>query len=1083
MKQRTLKKECGQTVFSMIAKVLAILIVMCSTAVHRPAWASAPRGESATATQHATGRALDHAHKTVKSPSDDTAAADWPMAGANPQRTSWTPEEVRGQLKPVWYRPIEPYIAPKIQIVAANGLLYVSTAKGLYALDADDGDLAWVYPTELPLGHSPTVVNDTLYVGGFDHKIHAIEADPSLGTLPVDSETGYRINDRVFWTFEAQAGFDTNPLVVNNVVYAGNRDGHMYAIAAQNGQLVWKYKTEGPIHFSAAYNSGKVFFASNDSHAYALEAGSGQLVWKSAKLPGAGFHSWWPVVFRDKVIFVGSNNYRYHVDPYSGPLRDLDTEDVFPNHVDDPTGTLVGPQGTEPGEWVDGTITIDTSQPTVTENGSTTPIAEYYESTPWRRTVFILDQSTGQEYTFDYDGDGKEEYAPFLWAGTKGAGNRYPPVVGTDDVLYIHTVYVSAPYIPRGGTSGWKVGTPFISVISARQQPSDEPMALAGGGNLIYWNEHSDSAAGAYDYTLPKTGVALISSNREWTYYHIGELFDLAPGYDIMYEGDSAYGVYIGTAGGTNGIYGKHGDQNPLVPYNGKVFTHRSNSVFAFGLTTDPATALPLSQAVKAPEVNTSSPGTDQLKQELESQVQKILNAGDFLKPGWLSSGAFDHFAQSGRCGDWLVDYWHNPSDTFYTLVRAMPHLPENLQQETKSYLQDLVSLYPPCSYAHTGWNSGDTRGTFDFPADISAALSNHSPKVRNWEFDLWTFDPTTLYAMWKYAEISGDAQQIFQQCRDKLSVVPPDSDLADMPHVHNAFIAGYQGYLELGKLAGYAEIELYVPSTQTLVRDELHRLKALRATNFPVTKDNTYTGWNYCRSLSIARNFMYLVPELANYLHENALSDVQQAIDEYMYIAPYWFVSKFEASLREGVMQPLYDYHALFQAKALILQESREELTRYLDVPAFAVGDLFYIQNLITAIEASHSLEKTATPTRADLGDEITYILSFSGSGSQLTLTDTLPGGTSAPSSFELQGTTVQPTYHANQHRLTWSDTPPPGQEVIIRYEVTVTTAGQQDLVNTAELESQNGKSSVATATVTVNPHWTFLPILLKGE
>ncbi|HSJ52969.1 MAG TPA: hypothetical protein VLC52_04410, partial [Anaerolineae bacterium] len=68
----------------------------------------------------------------------------WSMAGANPQRTSWTPEEVRGNLYPHWYRPIEPYIQAKVQLIAANGLIYVSTAKGLYALDAEDGAIAWI---------------------------------------------------------------------------------------------------------------------------------------------------------------------------------------------------------------------------------------------------------------------------------------------------------------------------------------------------------------------------------------------------------------------------------------------------------------------------------------------------------------------------------------------------------------------------------------------------------------------------------------------------------------------------------------------------------------------------------------------------------------------------------------------------------------------------------------------------------------------------------------------------------------------------------------------------------------------------
>jgi len=57
----------------------------------------------------------------------------WPMAGANLERTSWTAEEVRGELQPVWYKPFEPYISQKVQIIAAYQTLYIATARGLYA--------------------------------------------------------------------------------------------------------------------------------------------------------------------------------------------------------------------------------------------------------------------------------------------------------------------------------------------------------------------------------------------------------------------------------------------------------------------------------------------------------------------------------------------------------------------------------------------------------------------------------------------------------------------------------------------------------------------------------------------------------------------------------------------------------------------------------------------------------------------------------------------------------------------------------------------------------------------------------------
>jgi len=79
--------------------------------------------------------------------------------------------------------------------------------------------------------------------------------------------------------------------------------------------------------------------------------------------------------------------------------------------------------------------------------------------------------------------------------------------------------------------------------------------------------------------------------------------------------------------------------------------------------------------------------------------------------------------------------------------------------------------------------------------------------------------------------------------------------------------------------------------------------------------------------------------------------------------VEPYWFVSKYNRSFSESYSRPLYDYPALFQARAYILKQSFLELVKYLDVPAFERGDLFYIQNLVAALSVSTSPSPT-TPT-----------------------------------------------------------------------------------------------------------------------
>jgi len=190
------------------------------------------------------------------------------------------PEEVRGPLHPAWYRPIEGYIPQEVQVIAARGKVYVTSARGLYALNAKSGDLVWRLD-KLPLGNAPTIDGETCYVAGMDRRLYAMEAD-----------TGKHL-----WSFDgAVAGYRTNPLVVEGRVILGNRDRLLYAVGAHGtpsqAKPLWKSKTDGPVLNSAAYKDGAVFFASNDCHAYAVKVSDGTLVWKSPKLPTHGFHFW-----------------------------------------------------------------------------------------------------------------------------------------------------------------------------------------------------------------------------------------------------------------------------------------------------------------------------------------------------------------------------------------------------------------------------------------------------------------------------------------------------------------------------------------------------------------------------------------------------------------------------------------------------------------------------------------------------------------------------------------------------------------------------------------------------------------------
>jgi hypothetical protein len=459
------------------------------------------------------------------------------------------------------------------------------------------------------------------------------------------------------------------------------------------------------------------------------------------------------------------------------------------------------------------------------------------------------------------------------------------------------------------------------------------------GGNLIYRNLCCDRVGGYFDINRGKTPPTSL-----WSY----NLDALAPGYDetwTIFPGwPRLQGWYQGKIDSANGIYHNHGDQNPLIPYQGRIYVHRSNAIIAFGK--GPAQGkLPILDIT--PGQDTSTPITYlDLQSRLEAEVQKMIAAGN-LRPGYYNNGQFTLYRE-------LANYFNNPGDTLYTLSIAYPHLSSGLQGQVRQYLQDQFSrFFDPVMYGNIGWAEGAPREAMPIPPEVESSFANFSKSVPNSGFS-WSYPPFNFYAMWKYALIVPEqASHIYNLAKSKLQVPVPPIATNDYFHMRpfelNAYIAGYIGILNLQDMAGMTQTDAQL---RTSVTNELNRLMSLRANTFD--KDSPWDASHYQKKvLSIAENFMMLVPELGDYLHSNAFQKVQDALNEYEYVAPYWFVSRYESMLNEGAMSPLYNYVALFQARAFVMKNNRDELTRYVDVPGFTVGDLFYIQDLVATINA----------------------------------------------------------------------------------------------------------------------------------
>jgi hypothetical protein len=339
----------------------------------------------------------------------------------------------------------------------------------------------------------------------------------------------------------------------------------------------------------------------------------------------------------------------------------------------------------------------------------------------------------------------------------------------------------------------------------------------------------------------------------------------------------------------------------------------------------------------------------------LANEVQRMIQAGH-LGPGICYTE--QHYSvDSRRHGYQLADYWHNPGELIYTLSIAIPYLPDSLKSAAKDYLKSEFAHYPAHTYVHMG-PGGASREIAARPseyADNWAFYYNQSLSSATEEVDWgagnitppWRFPPFNIYACWKYAQVFPEtAPAMLSALQGKVLEMPAfDGYHITHPSVLNAYIAGYYGYLNLQSLAGQTRS----PDVERWLGSAL---------------EQRMTALNQDPSLlpgSEAGGFIWLTPELGDYLFKNASARVEQVLVYQNWAAPYWHIARAEETTRvdsdrafwEGYHSHIYETASQFQARAYALKWNHDRLEKYLDAPSVYRGDLTYIQNLVAILQS----------------------------------------------------------------------------------------------------------------------------------
>lgn len=178
-----------------------------------------------------------------------------------------------------------------------NGAVFIAGKNGLmYSFDAKGGGKNWSRKLFSSVYSTPSVKDGIIYIASYERKLYALNtkngkilwtrdlagetpyASPSLGKdrVYVGLKNGViKVFDRTNGGERGEVRFpsavDSTPVVLSDkALLVGCNDSTLNIVDLNTGSVVWKFKTDGPIHASPAVSESAVYAASQDGSVYAF---------------------------------------------------------------------------------------------------------------------------------------------------------------------------------------------------------------------------------------------------------------------------------------------------------------------------------------------------------------------------------------------------------------------------------------------------------------------------------------------------------------------------------------------------------------------------------------------------------------------------------------------------------------------------------------------------------------------------------------------------------------------------------------------------------------------------------------------
>lgn len=347
------------------------------------------------------------------------------------------------------------------------------------------------------------------------------------------------------------------------------------------------------------------------------------------------------------------------------------------------------------------------------------------------------------------------------------------------------------------------------------------------------------------------------------------------------------------------------------------------------------------------PRVSSVAPGTADMVQQLQEEVQKVLTAGN-LAP------ARTFYADQGA----NEEYWQyiEPGRIITTLAWAYPYLTTTQQTGVRTYVAAQLA-----SATHAPWANRLT------PTSGARPELHPLEKVTYMTYQFGATRPSvhTIYGLWLYAFRSGDWTTIQNYWTSIRSMYTSRSAQADIYGTMNAHIAMARLADRFGDTA-----------TRTTAISNLQSNMNAGLTFSTIESRVSTKYWTEMydarRSTGVYQGWMFLnmSPEVGRYLAANVSAATLQRNTEGKSKFPHFWLRRAPYFARwtgdESVGVPTEMLGMVIPVERWVAGASAATLQNYVRSGPTSIGDAYWLESLVTAIEATGTVSwvdvRTAT-------------------------------------------------------------------------------------------------------------------------